>query len=63
MRFCREEFWTWCSIGATVGTIDVSVAQLDRVTASEAVGRAFESRRAHFFVPYKGLLNWQDRLI
>jgi hypothetical protein len=28
---------------------DAPVAQLDRVSASEAEGRGFESRRAHFF--------------
>jgi hypothetical protein len=28
---------------------DAPVAQLDRVSASEAEGRAFESRRAHHF--------------
>jgi hypothetical protein len=29
----------------------VPVAQLDRATASEAVGRRFESSQARFFVP------------
>jgi hypothetical protein len=35
---------------STIATpYDAPVAQLDRVSASEAEGRGFESRRAHFF--------------
>ena len=35
---------------ATIGTVDAPVAQLDRVLASGARGRAFESRRAYHLI-------------
>jgi len=37
--------------GAGMLTIPAPVAQMDRVLASEAKGRAFESRRARHFFP------------
>jgi hypothetical protein len=39
--------WTFEYVNDSLIFCFVLVAQLDRVTASEAVGRAFESRRAH----------------
>ena len=48
-------------VGGCAGMLALSapVAQMDRVLASEAKGRAFESRRArHFSMPSKPALLW-----